>query len=174
MPTAQALETARKRSLDLVEVAPTAVPPVCRILDYGKFKYEQAKKEREIRKGQKVAVLREIRLRPKIGVHDFDAKARSVKKLIESGDKVKVTIMFRGREITHADLGFKLLKKLMDSVKGIVVIDKQPMMEGQRMFMILSPTPGQAKVREVPKEAAEEINPEVKETKEKETINAKT
>ncbi len=174
MPTSQALETARKRNYDLVEVAPTAVPPVCRILDYGKFKYEQAKKEREIRKGQKIAVLREIRLRPKIGEHDFDAKSRSVKKLIEDGDKVKVTIMFRGREITHADLGFKLLKKLMESVKGMVVIDKQPMMEGQRMFMVLSPTPAQAKVKEVPKEASVEVKQEVKETKEKETINAKT
>jgi translation initiation factor IF-3 len=147
----QALELAKKRNFDLVEVAPTAVPPVCRMMDYGKFKYEQAKKEREMRKSQKLSILREIRLRPKIGEHDFEAKTRSVKKLLQDGDKVKITIMFRGREITHADLGWKLLEKMMESLKGTVSIEKQPMMEGSRMFMILTPlasqlvkaTPGQ-------------------------------
>jgi translation initiation factor IF-3 len=135
----QALESAKKKGFDLVEVAPTAVPPVCRMMDYGKFKYEQAKKEREMRKTQKISVLREIRLRPKIGVHDFDAKTRSAKKLLQDGDKVKITIMFRGREITHADLGWKLLEKMMEVLKGTVAIEKQPMMEGSRMFMILAP-----------------------------------
>jgi translation initiation factor IF-3 len=135
----QALESAKKKGFDLVEVAPTAVPPVCRMMDYGKFKYEQAKKEREMRKTQKISVLREIRLRPKIGVHDFEAKTRSAKKLLLDGDKVKITIMFRGREITHADLGWKLLEKMMEVLKGTVAIEKQPMMEGSRMFMILAP-----------------------------------
>jgi translation initiation factor IF-3 len=107
MPLSQARETARKHNLDLVEVAPTAVPPVCRLLDYGKYKYEQAKKEQEARKNQKVSLLREVRLRPKIGDHDFEAKARIAKKLLANGDKVKVTIMFRGREITHPELGSK-------------------------------------------------------------------
>ncbi|MFC1909612.1 translation initiation factor IF-3, partial [Chloroflexota bacterium] len=107
----QAREVARKQFLDLVEVAPTAEPPVCRLLDYGKFKYEQAKKEHEAKKGQKVSLLREVRLRPKIGNHDFEAKARTAKKLLTSGDKVKVTIMFRGREITHPELGRKLLHR---------------------------------------------------------------
>jgi translation initiation factor IF-3 len=143
MPMYQALDLARKKSFDLVEVAPTAVPPVCRMMDYGKFKYEQAKKEREMRKSQKISILREIRLRPKIGEHDFEAKTRSVKKLLQDGDKVKITIMFRGREITHADLGWRLLEKMMESLKGTVSIEKQPMMEGSRMFMILTPLPSQ-------------------------------
>jgi len=139
----QALDLARKRNYDLVEVAPTASPPVCRLMDYGKFKYEQAKKEREMRKSQKITIVREIRLRPKIGEHDFEAKARSVKKLLSDGDKVKITIMFRGREITHADLGWKLLQKMMELLKGTVTIEKQPVMEGSRMHMILSPLTGQ-------------------------------
>jgi translation initiation factor IF-3 len=138
-----ALDLAKKKSFDLVEVAPTAVPPVCRMMDYGKFKYEQAKKEREMRKSQKTSVLREIRLRPKIGDHDFEAKTRSVKKLLQDGDKVKITIMFRGREISHADLGWKLLEKMMEALKGTVSIEKQPMMEGSRMFMILTPLASQ-------------------------------
>ena len=143
MPLYQALDLAKKKGFDLVEVAPTAVPPVCRLMDYGKFKYEQAKKEREMRKSQKTSILREIRLRPKIGDHDFDAKVRSVKKLLQDGDKVKITIMFRGREITHADLGWKLLEKMMEVLKGTVSIERQPMMEGPRMFMILTPLSGQ-------------------------------
>lgn len=143
MPLYQALDLAKKKGFDLVEVAPTAVPPVCRLLDYGKFKYEQAKKEREMRKTQKISVVREIRLRPKIGEHDFEAKTRSVKKLLQDGDKVKITIMFRGREITHANLGWRLLEKMMEVLKGTVAIEKQPMMEGSRMFMILAPLPTQ-------------------------------
>jgi len=139
----QALELAKKKGFDLVEVAPTAVPPVCRLLDYGKFKYEQAKKEREMRRTQKVSIVREIRLRPKIGEHDFEAKIRSVQKLLQDGDKVKITIMFRGREITHANLGWRLLEKMMEVLKGTVAIEKQPMMEGSRMFMILAPLPTQ-------------------------------
>ena len=143
MPLFQALDLSRKKGFDLVEVAPTAVPPVCRMMDYGKFKYEQSKKEREMRKSQKISILREIRLRPKIGEHDFEAKTRSVKKLLQDGDKVKITIMFRGREITHADLGWKLLEKMMEALKGLVSIERQPMMEGSRMFMILTPLSGQ-------------------------------
>jgi translation initiation factor IF-3 len=107
MPTLQALELARKQNLDLVMVAPTAVPPVCRILDYGKYRYAQEKKERELKKGQKTQDIREIRLRPKIGDHDFESKARIAKKMLIDGDKVRVVVMFRGREITHADLGAK-------------------------------------------------------------------
>ncbi len=139
----QALDMAKRKGFDLVEVAPTSVPPVCRMMDYGKFKYEQAKKEREMRKTQKTSIVREIRLRPKIGDHDFESKTRSVKKLLTDGDKVKITIMFRGREITHANLGWKLLEKMMESLKGTVVIEKQPQMEGSRMFMILAPMVGQ-------------------------------
>lgn len=163
MPVEQALDIARKHGADLVEVAPTAAPPVCRILDYGKYKYQQDKKEREIKKGQKVSVVREIRLRPKIGGHDFEAKARSVKKLLGEGNKVKVVILFRGREITHPDLGWKVLKKMVDSVKGLASIEKQPTMEGQRMFIVLIPLAGQqAKAKE--EDAKEEVKEGVKES----------
>jgi translation initiation factor IF-3 len=143
MPVPQALEIAKKDNLDLVEVAPIAVPPVCRLLDYGKYKYEQAKKERELRKGQKVSLLREVRLRPKIGNHDFEAKARSVRKLLDEGDKVKVTIMFRGREITHPEIGLRLLQRMVESQKETAAVDRQPSMVDRRMTLILSPLASQ-------------------------------
>ena len=153
MPLVQAREVARKANLDLVEVAPTAVPPVCRLLDYGKFKYEQSKKERESKKTQKVSLLREVRLRPKIGSHDFDSKARAANKLLNDGNKVKVTVMFRGREITHPELGFRLLQRMAESLKDIAVIDQQPSMEGRRMNLILSSTTiRKAKTKEEVKE----------------------
>ncbi|MDD5081986.1 MAG: translation initiation factor IF-3 [Dehalococcoidales bacterium] len=149
MPVAQALDMARKSSLDLVEVAPTAVPPVCRLLDYGKFKYEQTKKEREARKSQKVVLLRELRIRPKIGDHDFDAKARSARKLLDEGNKVKLTVMFRGREITHPDLGLKLMKRMQEFVKEQGAVETPPGMDGRRLVMVLAPVPGQkAKIKE--------------------------
>jgi len=138
MPLVQAREVARKQNLDLVEVAAASTPPVCRLLNYGKYKYEQAKKEREARKSQKVSLLREIRLRPKISDHDFEAKARSVRKLLGGGDKVKVTMMFRGREITHQDIGLKLLKRMAESAKELASVDGYPSMEGRRMSIILS------------------------------------
>ena len=143
MPVPQALEIARKNNLDLVEVAPIAVPPVCRLLDYGKYKYEQTKKERELRKSQKVSMLREVRLRPKIGNHDFEAKARSVRKLLDEGDKVKVTIMFRGREITHPEIGLRLLQRMVESLKETATIDQQPSLEDRKMTLVLSPASGQ-------------------------------
>jgi len=139
MSLSQALETARKHNLDLVEVAPTAVPPVCRLLDYGKYKYEQAKKERELRRSQRVSALREVRLRPKIDNHDFESKARSVKKLLEKGDKVKVTVRFRGREITHPELGWRLLQRMTESLHGVAAIARQPVMEGKSIALILAP-----------------------------------
>ena len=155
MPLSQALDTARKYNLDLVEVAPTAAPPVCRLLDYGKFKYEQTKKERELKRSQKSSLLREVRLRPKIGDHDFEAKARIAKKLLDGGDKVKVTVWFRGREITHPELGFKLLQRMAEVLKEGATIDRQPSMEGKRMNIILSPLAGQkAKVKEEAKKEA--------------------
>jgi len=143
MPLYQAWEVARKHNLDLVEVAATAVPPVCRLLDYGKYKYEQEKKERELRRSQKVLLLREVRLRPKISSHDFEAKARIAKKLLDGGNKVRVTMMFRGREITHAEIGMRLLQKMAESVKGGASIERQPVMDGRRMIMILSPIAAQ-------------------------------
>jgi len=139
MPLVQAREVARKQVLDLVEVAATAVPPVCRLLDYGKYKYEQAKKEREAKKSQKVLLLKEVRLRPKIGYHDFEAKARSAKKLLGVGNKVKVSVFFRGREITHPDIGFRLLNRMKESLKEEASLERQPSMDGKRMIMILAP-----------------------------------
>ena len=138
MPLEQAREVARKQNLDLVEVAATAVPPVCRLLDYGKYRYEQAKKEREARRSQRVSLLKEVRLRPKIGDHDFEAKARLAKKLLEGGDKVKVSVLFRGREITHPDIGLRLLNRMTESLKEVASSEKKPSMDGRRMIMILS------------------------------------
>jgi len=141
---------ARTLELDLVEVAPTAQPPVCRILDYGKYKYEQAKKEREGRKHQKHVVLREVRFRPKIGQHDVELKARTAEKLLKEGDKVKVTVMFRGREVTHPQIGRDLLDRIYERLKEVAVIERPPVMEGRFLSMIL--TPGAAKH---PREARE-------------------
>jgi translation initiation factor IF-3 len=155
MTLAQAREVAKSHNLDLVEVAPTAVPPVCRLLDYGKYKYELAKKEREARKSQKIILLREIRLRPKIGDHDFEAKARSARKLLGGGDKVKVVVMFRGREVTHPDLGWKLLQRMVETLKDVAAVDGQPSMEERRMNIVLSPIPAQKAKPRVKEEVKE-------------------
>jgi translation initiation factor IF-3 len=141
MPLYQAREIARKNDLDLVEVSATSAPPVCRLLNYGKFRYEQTKKEREAKRGQKSTSIREIRFRPKIGGGDFDTKVRSVRKLIEDGDKVRITIMFRGREITHQDLALKLVQKVIDSLKDIAVVEQTPGMDGRRMVAVLAQSP---------------------------------
>ena len=143
MSLAQAREVARKSNLDLVEVAPTSVPPVCRLLDYGKFKYEQAKRERGDRRSQKISLLREVRLRPKIGDHDFNAKARTARKLLIGGDKLKVTILFRGREVTHPELGWKLLQRMAKELEDVSSLERQPAMEGRRMNIILNPVSAQ-------------------------------
>lgn len=155
MPLVQAWEVAKNRNLDLVEVAATAVPPVCRLLDYGKYKYEQAKKEREARKSQRVSLLREVRLRPKIGDHDFEAKARSARRLLAGGDKVKVTVLFRGREITHPEIAWRLLQRMAESLKEVASVDGQPMMVGRRMNVMLSPLAAQKtkKIKEEIKES---------------------
>lgn len=141
LTVAQALETASKHNLDLVEVAPTATPPVCRMMDYGKYKYEQTKKEREAKKNQKQALLREIRLRPKIGEHDFESKARTARKLLEDGDKVKVTIMFRGRENAHPELGLKLIGRMAERLSDVASVEKAAAREGGRLHAIISPLP---------------------------------
>ena len=161
MTLAEAREVAKKHNLDLVEVAPTSVPPVCRLLDYGKYKYEQAKKDQQARKSQKVSLLREVRLRPKIGIHDFEAKARTAKKLLTDGDKVKVTLMFRGRETTHPELGWKVLQRMVESLSDVASLERQAIMEGRRMNIILAPASSKAKVKVEAKEAqnAETQNP---------------
>jgi len=143
MPLDQAREVARNHNLDLVEVAATAVPPVCRLLDYGKYKYEQAKKEREARKSQKIVSVREVRLRPKIGEHDFQAKARLARKLLEGGDKVKLTVLFRGREITHPDIAVKLLQRMAELLQEAASVEGQPAIEGRRMHVIMAPVAAQ-------------------------------
>ena len=154
MTVPAALDMARKLNLDLVEVAPTAKPPVCRILDYGKFKYEQTKKERQSRRSQKLTALREIRLRPKIGEHDLAFKVRSVKEHLGDGDKVKVTVMFRGREMVHTDIGYKLLQKVAGLAEGAGTIERQAVMEGRRMFIIMAPVAAvKTKPKEVPQDA---------------------
>lgn len=157
MPLNEALEVARNHSLDLVEVAPAATPPVCRLLDYGKYKYEQQKREREAKKSQKISLLKEVRLRPKIGAHDFEAKARTARKLLNEGDKVKVTVMFRGREFTHPELGWKLLQRMAEMVKDVSSVEGQPLLDGRRMNVVLTPQTAQK-----PKKVKEEIE-EVKE-----------
>jgi translation initiation factor IF-3 len=165
MPVLQAREAARKHGLDLVEVAPTSVPPVCRLLDYGRFKYEQRKKEQQSRKSQKLTSTREIRLRPKIGSHDFEAKARTAKKLLSDGNKVKVTLMFRGREITHPELGWKILQRMTETLGEVAYPERQPLMEGRRMDIVLAPNSTRPKAKATAKESEKET--------EKETENAK-
>ena len=139
IPTADALRIAAERGVDLVEVAPTASPPVCRLMDYGKYKYEQTKKERESKKNQKIVLLKEMRLRPKIDEHDLETKTNMAQKFLQEGDKVKVTVVFRGRELAHPQLGRELLDFVVDKLQGVANVERPPMMEGKAMYMILSP-----------------------------------
>ena len=139
MTTTQALNLARENNLDLVEVAPNSEPPVCRLLDYGKFRYLQSTKEREMRKTQKTTTLREVRFRPKIGIHDIRAKERLVHRLLNEGSKVKVSVMFRGREIDHPELAVNLLKQVNDELKGEAKLEQAPKLEGRFMSIILAP-----------------------------------
>jgi translation initiation factor IF-3 len=130
---------AREAGLDLVEVAPTAVPPVCRILDYGKYKYEQSKKERESKKTQHASVLRDVRVRPKIDTHDLERKAKTAEKFLKGGDKVKLTVMFRGREMAHPEIGRGVLQRIADSLSEVSVVERPPSMEGRFLHLILAP-----------------------------------
>ncbi|NLY54931.1 MAG: translation initiation factor IF-3 [Firmicutes bacterium] len=141
MPIREALRLAEEKNLDLVEVAPNANPPVCRIMDFGKFRYEQSKRERENRKKQRVIDVKEIRFSPKIDTHDFQVKVKSAQKFLKDGDKVKVTVRFRGREIIHNELAKDLLLQLAKSVEDIAVIERVPKMEGRSLVMILAPKP---------------------------------
>ncbi len=139
MVVKEGLRLAAERGLDLVEIAPTARPPVCRLLDYGKYKYEQAKRDREARKKQKVMDIKEVRMTPKIEGHDFQVKARNALKFLREGDKVKATVRFRGREIVHADIGRALLHDLAEEVKEYGFVEREPRVEGKHMIMILAP-----------------------------------
>ena len=141
LPIAQALELARQRDMDLVEVAGEAVPPVCRIMDFGKYKYLQARRQKDARKKQTVIQVKEVKLGPKTAVHDFDFKAKHVRRFIEEGNKAKVTVRFKGREMAHTDLGWKMLNRMTEIMHDIAVIENHPRMEGRMLSMILSPKP---------------------------------
>ena len=137
MPPIRALDIARDRNLDLVEVSPNAMPPVCKMMDYGRFKYEQAKKENEARKNQKTTTLKEIRMRPRTDDHDIE-----IQEFLAEGDKVRVSVQFRGAEMRHPDIGRKLLDEIAEVLKGTATIERSPMMEGRMMSMIVSRAPG--------------------------------
>jgi translation initiation factor IF-3 len=141
MQTRDALRTAMEQQLDLVEVAPTAKPPVCRIMDFGKFKYEQQKRDKEAKKKQKVVTVKEVKLRPNIEEHDFNVKLKNAQRFLEDGDKVKVTIMFRGRELSHPELGKQILVKMANILKDMVTVEREPKLEGKNMIMILAAKP---------------------------------
>ncbi|MGH7912742.1 MAG: translation initiation factor IF-3 [Candidatus Dormibacteraceae bacterium] len=131
---------AGEKGLDLVEVAPQARPPVCRLIDYGRFKFESIKKDKDQRRKQATTQLKEMKLRPKIADHDFNTKFKGVRQFLEQGEKVKVTIMFRGREMVHQDLGRKLLDRVADAAKEVAAVERAPIMEGRNLHMILAPT----------------------------------
>ena len=137
--TQEALKMAKDKDLDLVEVSPNANPPVCKILDYGKYKFEQEKKLRDSKKNQKQLKLKEIRMQPKIGSGDLDFKSKHVQEFLNEGNKVKVTIRFRGRELAHTELGYDVLKEVLKRLDDEYVVEKQPAMEGRFMSMTLSP-----------------------------------
>ncbi len=138
LPLKEALRLAREKNLDLVNVAPNAKPPVCRIMDYGKFKYEQSKREKESRKNQKFITVKEVKVRPNIEEHDLNVKIKNAQKFLLNGDKVKVTVVFRGREITHSELGRKICDKISDALDEYCVVEKRPKVEGRNMIMILT------------------------------------
>ena len=138
MPTHQALAMAQERGFDLVEVAPTAAPPVVKFLDYGQYKYELTKREKEAKRKQRSVEFKEVRLTPKIGIGDFDTKVHRAIEFLEDGDRIKVTVRFRGRELTHPEIGRALLAKFGDAVKDHGIVDRTPVLEGKSMFMTLA------------------------------------
>ncbi|MFZ3327746.1 MAG: translation initiation factor IF-3 [Methylocella sp.] len=137
--TIQAQQSADEAGLDLVEIVPTANPPVCKILDYGKFRFLEQKKSAEARKKQKIVEIKEIKLRPGIDDHDYGVKMKAVRRFFEEGDKVKVTLRFRGREMAHQDLGFRLLERVKSETFSIAKVEAEPSMEGRQMIMVLAP-----------------------------------
>lgn len=155
MPLEAALTLARNEGLDLVEISPMAQPPVCKVMDYGKFKYEEKKKAAESKRAQVVVQLKEVKLRPKTEEHDYEFKVRNTRRFIEDGNKAKVVIQFRGREITHKEQGTAILNDVANDLKDVAVVEMPPRMEGRLMFMILAPTPKVAqKARELVRQAA--------------------
>jgi len=145
MPPPQALALARTKGLDLVEISPTAVPPVCRIMDFGKYQYEQQKRARAAKKHQKVIDVKEIKFRPKVDEHDYQFKKKHIERFLEDGDKVKATIFFRGRENAHPEIGRRILDRLLGDLELVAVAEAPPQKEGNQLHTILAPRPGAAK-----------------------------
>lgn len=139
MSAREALEKAIEQSLDLVKISPTAVPPVCKLMNYGKFRFEQQKREKEARKNQHVVEIKEVRMSPGIDVNDFNVKLRNAQKFLTEGDRVKVTVRFRGREMAHTDIGRGLLLKFAEQCAEVAVLDKDPKLDGRHMSIFLSP-----------------------------------
>lgn len=154
LDTKDALDMAMENDLDLVEVAPTADPPVCRIMDYGKYKYEQAVKQREARKKQSHVVVKEMKMRPKIDRHDYETKKGHVVRFLNDGAKVKITIMFRGREMVHPEIGKRLLDQLAEELEEIAKVENMPKLDGRNMTMVLGPTKEPGKPQGAPKPTA--------------------
>ncbi len=145
MSPQQALTIAREKGLDLVEISPTATPPVCRIMDYGRYHYQEQKRTREARKNQKSIEVKEIKFRPKVDEHDYNFKKKHIERIVAEGDKVKATIFFRGREMAHPDFGRRILERLMDDLEGIAAAETRPSMQGNQMHIILSGVAGAKK-----------------------------
>jgi translation initiation factor IF-3 len=139
MPVREAIAIAEERTLDLVEVAPNAAPPVCRIMDYGKYKYQQKKKSQEARKRQVQVQIKEVKIRPKTEEHDYQFKLRNARRFLEQKDKVKVTVVFRGRELAHTDIGRVIMKRVVEETQDVASVEKAASMEGRAMTLILSP-----------------------------------
>ena len=139
MSVREALEKAMEADLDLVKISPTAVPPVCKLMDYGKFKFEQTKREKEAKKNQRVVEIKEVRMSPSIDVNDFNVKLRNAKKFLGEGNRVKVTVRFRGREMAHTDIGRSLLVKFAEECGEVATLDKEPKLDGRHMSIFLSP-----------------------------------
>ena len=152
-PLREAQRVAEVAGMDLVEIAPNATPPVCRVMDYGKYKYDQAIKAKQARKKQTKIETKEMKFRPKIDVGDYTTKKKHVLRFLESGCKVKITIMFRGREMAHPDLGLSILERLADDLKDVAAIESQPKMEGRNMHMLIAPLPGTVKKKEAAKKS---------------------
>jgi len=160
-PTREALSIALDYDLDLVEISPNSAPPVCRIMDYGKFKYEETQKAKKAKKHQSTIVIKEMKLRPKIEDHDFNTKKKHVRRFLSAAAKVKVTIMFRGREMTHTELGKALLERLADEVSDLGTVESLPKLDGRNMIMVIGPNPDVvAEVRRKKEEGAKDAKDE--------------
>ena len=156
MPPPQALAIAKQKGLDLVEISPTAVPPVCRIMDFGKYQYQEQKRSREAKKHQRVIEVKEIKFRPKVDAHDYDFKKKHIERFLADGDKVKATIFFRGREMAHPEIGRRILERLIGELADVAIAEASPRQEGNQMHVILS---GRAGRKTAPKKAQEIAEP---------------